>query len=284
MSGDGDGHDRDEDRRRRLLDLMAAGTGGPDDGRARLGRVCALAVSEVGVSGAGITVMAGLAGGLAGSRDQLWATGPVARRLEALQLTAGEGPCLDAYAAGAPVLVPDLGRDASRWLGFTPEALQAGAAAVFSLPLQVGAVRLGTLDLHRDTAGPLTRGQLADALVLAGLATEVLLELTVSGPDAASDAAAVPVGVGPSTTVEGGVAGADGAMGWLPGVHAQVHQASGMVSGAEGIGVDKALLRIRAHAFAHSEPIEQVARRIVDRELILDPDDGEPAGTEVEDR
>ncbi|RZT86789.1 hypothetical protein EV383_3687 [Pseudonocardia sediminis] len=283
MSGDGTDHDRDEDRRRRLLDLMTAGAGEPSDGRARLGRVCALAVSEVGVSGAGITVMAGLAGGLAGSRDQLWATGPVARRLEALQLTAGEGPCLDAYASGAPVLVGDLGQDTSRWLGFTPEALQAGAAAVFSLPLQVGAVRLGTLDLHRDTTGPLTRGQFADALVLAGLATEVLLELTVSGPDVGSDAAAVPVGVGPSTPEENGTAGATADMGWLPGVHAEVHQASGMVSGAEGIGVDRALLRIRAHAFAHSEPIEQVARRIVDRELILDPDDGGPTRPGVEE-
>lgn len=114
-------------RRGRLLALVSTvAEAKPDGGRSQLGRVCALSVSEVGVSGAGVTVMARLAGGLDGRRDQVWATDAVARRLEILQLTAGEGPCLDAYAAGAPVLVADLSRDAARWLGFAPDAVATG--------------------------------------------------------------------------------------------------------------------------------------------------------------
>ena len=62
-------------------------------------------------------------------------------------------------------------------MGFGPEALRLGAAALFSLPLQIGAVRLGTLDLHRATPGDLSRDQLADALTVASLGTEILLEL-----------------------------------------------------------------------------------------------------------
>jgi hypothetical protein len=300
-----DGTVGDDARRRRLLALLAIdparspgaraglaagavrdvgsgpanGNGRPDPRglRVRLERVCAVSVSEAGVSGAGVTVMGTIDSGLAGQRDQLGATDELARRLEDLQLTTGEGPCLDAYAAGAPVLAADLAAESTRWLGFGPEALVAGAAAVFSLPLQVGAVRLGTLDLHRDRPGALTRTQFADALVLASLATETLLEL-VGDPEPSVDGQMGSAWPGPES------------MGWLPDVHAEVHQASGMVSGREHINVGEALLRIRAHAFAQGEPINQVARRIVDRNLVLDDpgaddpgaddpgDDGEPGG------
>lgn len=252
----------DAARRHRLIALLGSAVAGHDgagagNGRAPLGRVCAVVVSEAAVSGAGVTVMTGLPGALAGDRDQVWATGPLARRLEGLQLTTGQGPCLDAFADGAPVLVGDLGADPARWIGYGPEALSAGAAAVFSFPLQVGAVRLGTLDLHRDTAGALSREQLADALALAGLATEILLDLADGSPERAADGS------------DRSGAGAE-TLGSLPGVHAEVHQASGMVSTRERIGVDAALLRIRAHAYAHGVPIDQVARRIVDRTLVLD--------------
>lgn len=267
MSRD-DSDDGDAARRDRLLALLTApdtspdtspdaDTVGPGGGRDRLGRVCALAVSEVVVSGAGVTVMAGPSGGQAGDRDQVWSTGALTRRLEGLQLTTGQGPCLDAFGDGAPVLVGDLGAEPGRWIGFGPEALAVGAAAVFSLPLQVGAIRLGTLDLHRDTIGALSRPQLADALILAGLATEILLDLADADPPSADE------------TDDSPGAGAD-TLGWLPGVHAEVHQASGMVSAREHIGVDAALLRIRGYAYAHGEPIEQVARRILERTLTLD--------------
>ena len=161
-----------------------------------LRRICDLAVRELGVSGAGVTVMASLAGGLAGHRDQLYATGELARLLEDLQLTAGEGPCLDAFRGGVPVLVADLAAESTRWLGFGPDALAGGAAAVFSLPLQVGAVRLGTMDLYRDVPGGLTDDELADAWNLAGLATEVLLEV----------ARAATTGPGPQEPTASGLA------------------------------------------------------------------------------
>ena len=240
-----------EARRRRLLSLVGesgrdVGADSGDDLPGQLARVCRVAVSEVGVSGAGVTVMSGVEAGRAGHRDQVCATGRLSGLLEDLQLTTGEGPCLDAYDGRAPVLAGDLASEPARWIGFGPEALAAGAAAVFSLPLQIGAVRLGTLDLYRETRGPLGRDEFADALVLAGLATEMLLG---GSPDRSSQTG-----------------------GWLPDVHAEVHQASGMVSVQEGVGVVEALQRIRAHAFARSIPIDQVARRILDRDLVLDDD------------
>ncbi|MDQ7810735.1 GAF domain-containing protein [Amycolatopsis sp. A133] len=82
------------------------------------------------------------------------ATDHVSAGLEDLQLTVGEGPCLDAFASGGPVLIADLAAATARWPAFTPAACELGAAAVFSVPLQIGVVRLGSLDLYRETPGP----------------------------------------------------------------------------------------------------------------------------------
>jgi hypothetical protein len=212
-------------------------------------------MTEVGVNGAGVTLMGSVAAGRDGHRVQLWATGPMTERLEDLQLTLGEGPCLEAYATGRPVLTGDLSADEDRWLGFTSEALAIGARALFSLPLQIGAARLGSLDLHREEAGSLSTDQLADAYVLAGLATEAVLELAWDDPDRPA----------PDT----GTDRAPESVGWLPDVHADVHQASGMVAARERIAIGPALLRIRAYAFGHSVSITEVARRVLARELIL---------------
>ena len=66
----------------------------------------------------------------------------VSERLAELQLTLGEGPSLDTSASGGPALASDLAdpESASRWPAFTPAACQAGAAAVFTFPLAVGAM------------------------------------------------------------------------------------------------------------------------------------------------
>ena len=47
----------------------------------------------------------------------------------------------------------------------------SGATAVFSFPLQIGAIRLGSLDCYRDAPGPFAAPAISDALVLADMAT-----------------------------------------------------------------------------------------------------------------
>ena len=81
-------------------------------------------------------------------------------------------------AFGSPLLVSDLDDEdaARRWPGFTPQARQIGAAAIFALPLRIGAIRVGSLGLYRDEPGPLSTAQLGDALIFADTATMVLLE------------------------------------------------------------------------------------------------------------
>jgi hypothetical protein len=55
--------------------------------------------------------------------------------------------------------------------------LEAGISAIFAFPLQVGAIRLGILDLYRATPGNLAAEQLANALAYADAAVVILLRL-----------------------------------------------------------------------------------------------------------
>jgi hypothetical protein len=66
------------------------------------------------------------------------------------------------------VLEPDLAAvPLQRWPVFTPAALELDVRAVFAVPLQIGAIRIGVLLAHRDGPGPLTDGTLTDLLVFA---------------------------------------------------------------------------------------------------------------------
>src|SRR5438309_261706 len=160
-------------------------------------------------------------------------TDAVGERLAELQVMLGEGPCLDVMAAGSPVLVSGLddGDAVRRWPGFTPQAWQAGAAAVFALPLRIGAIRAGSLGLYRDAPGPLTTAELGDALIFADIATMVLLES--QHLDGAAEA-------------EGG--GPGGQPPDLARHRAEIDQATGMVSVQLDVAIAEAFVRLRAYA------------------------------------
>jgi len=229
-----------EDQRQRLRSLLAANG---DDGSSAVAEICALAVAELAVSGVWVTLISH-AGTPATQQRLVRATDATATRLEELQFTVGEGPGLEAVISGTAILAPDLIVTASRWPAFTSGAQSAGAAAVFAFPLSLGAIRLGSLDCYRTTAGPLTPRQIAAALVLAEMTFEAVLSETAGH--------------------------AHNDLGWITDIHAEVHQASGIVKYDLGITMEAALLRIRGYAYANDMPIAVVAQRIVDRELFLE--------------
>jgi len=232
-----------QDHRLRLRALLA----GDGNGTSRaLARICALAVSELAVTGVGVTLLD--QPGTPDAQQQLArASDAVAAQLEDLQFTVGEGPGRESVVTGAPVLVPDLADAGGRWPAFTPGARVAGAGAVFSFPLQLGTIGLGSLDCYRTSPGALSPQQVSTGLVLAEMAFEAVL--------------AAVAGRAPDD------------LGWICDIHVEVHQASGIVMHQQGISMREALLRIRAHAYAHDLPLATVASRIVDRHLTLDTDE-----------
>lgn len=210
-------------------------------GTARLCEVCA---EVTGMTGAGLMLMSGDV-----AQGSVCTSNGASARIEELQFELGEGPCVDAYHQDRPVLEPDLADPISpRWLAFTPPAVEAGVRAIFGFPLQVGAVRLGALNLYRARAGPLTDDQHADALVMADVAAQALLLMQAAAP--------------PGHLALELEANAE--------FQYVVHQASGMVSAQLDISVGQALVRLRAHAFGNDRPLADVARDVVARTLRFD--------------
>ncbi|MEH0935449.1 GAF and ANTAR domain-containing protein [Micromonospora psammae] len=230
------------DRRlRRWAVLADAARGGP----VAVDHVCAAAVSVAGVDSAAVAVILD-----ATPRELVYATDRTASELEDLTLTLGEGPCVDA-TTGGPVLVADLTAPDcwNRWPVFAPAAVLAGAGAVFALPLRIGGIRLGVLDLYRARAGGLGVEQLADVLVLADTACAVLLDdATRHGVDRGDQ---WPEGTGLQ--------------------HPEVHQATGMIVVQLGVPAAVALVRLRAYAYSQDRQLRDVAADVVARRLRLGP-------------
>ena len=143
---------------RRLAKILES-LGDVYDPDASLDWLCRTCAQELGMTGAAVAFILGEhdPGHIAASDER-------ASLVVDLQFTSGEGPTIDAHHSGRSVLEPELAAT-TRWPAFAPEAVAAGAAAVFALPLQVGGARFGALTLYRDRPGPLGEGLLADALL-----------------------------------------------------------------------------------------------------------------------
>lgn len=215
-----------------------------------LTRLCSALVRHLPASGSGIS----LVGEGQGSAGIAAAAGPESRRLEELQFTLGEGPCLDAHAARRPMLEPDLaGAGSTRWPVYGPRAAQLGVGAVFAFPLQVGAARVGVLDIYRKQAGPLSDEALATGFTFAEVALRLLLQGQAEAPDGQAPAALTD------------------ALAY----RMEVYQAQGIVMVDLQCGADEALARLRGHAFATGRDITSVARDVIDDTLHL-PRDAPP--------
>jgi hypothetical protein len=230
-------------RRARLWSLV---TGYARGGPVAIEHVGAAMVATSGVDGAAITVMLD-----ATPRETVYASDQIASVLEELTLTLGEGPGVDAFA-GQATLVADLTTPdcLTRWPVFAPAAVRAGVCAMFALPLRVGGIRVGAVDLYRASPGPLDREPLADALVLADTACALLLDAAYDDPSQphrhGSDQASLR--------------------------HPEVHQATGMITVQLGVTAAVALIRLRAYAYSHDRRLRDVARDVVARRLRLAAD------------
>lgn len=232
------------------LDTFATGLAGAvaqerDGGAAR---ICELCVSSLPVGGAAVAVMAHV-----NRREVVYASDEVANELEELQFSLGEGPCVEAFGTGRPVLVADLSLVVDpRWPMFAAAAAKTTARAAYTFPLQIGAIGIGVLDLYRIRSGLLDATQLTGALMAADAVLWSLLRLRAG------------IGIDDGT--------ADGAR-WLTEgrrSHLAVHQATGMVMVQAGVGAEAALARLRAFAFVSERLIDQVAGEVVARRLRFD--------------
>jgi GAF domain-containing protein len=201
------------------------------------------------ISGAGISMVT-----KTGNRGVVCATDDVSARIEDLQLTLGEGPCVDAAEFGAPVMIPDLRTPddivLDRWPAFLEGAGAVGVRAVFAFPLRIGAINVGVLDAYRREPGPLRYGELRAALLAADAAALALLQIDPASDDLFSD------DTDARSTYQ-----------------LQVHQATGIAQVQLGVSTEEAFLMLRARAFALGRPLVDVATDVVARRLRFSVED-----------
>lgn len=198
-------------------------------------------VEVLQVAGAGLSVTRAL-GSPRALRVPLGASDDVAARVERLQTSLGEGPCLLAADRREPLVI-DAGDMASRWPVFHAELVaQTPVRSVVSLPVMWGdpAEPLAALDLYLtdpdSSVPPLD--------LLAADIVQVIAEMLFASPNTVEWRGAwLPAWMtGPSATQRMNV--------WV---------AVGILIGHAGLSSTDALAVLRAYAFGHGRNLDDVA-------------------------
>ncbi|MCX2933551.1 GAF and ANTAR domain-containing protein [Mycobacterium sp. CVI_P3] len=170
----------------------------------------------------------------------LAATSERTRELEVFQLQADEGPCIECYRTGDPVLVADLGAQADRWPRFVPAAVEAGFASVHAVPMRAAGSVLGALGLFDTRPGELTEADRLVGQTLAHIACVAVLQEHPPTP----------------TTVVSPLRSA------IVG-RVIVEQAKGFVGEVLGVSMDEAFRLIRTYSRTRGEHLTDVARQLI---------------------
>ena len=84
------------------------------------------------------------------------------RIVELFEIQSQEGPCLDCYRTGQPVVNQDLTTVNGRWPRFAPVAVDAGFLAADAIPMRLRGQIIGALNLFRTETGSLDDDDVAD--------------------------------------------------------------------------------------------------------------------------
>jgi len=112
-----------------------------------------------------------------GGLQVMTATLERARMLELFELQIAEGPCLDCFTTGEPIINVDLTRPdtSDKWPTFTRAAIEAGFGATHALPMRLRGQVIGALNLFNDKPLQLSNSDLTVAQAMADVATIGLL-------------------------------------------------------------------------------------------------------------
>ena len=164
------------------------------------------------------------------------------RLLELFQVKSREGPCMDAYRTGVPVVEVDLRRATARWPLFAPHATRAGYRSVHAFPLR----------LRTDVIGAMNVFGCAPGLVLSAADVQILQALT--------DLAAI------SLLQERSIRRGEVLTGQLQGAlnsRITIEQAKGRLAQVHAITADQAFILLRSYARQGNLRLIDVATTVV---------------------
>ncbi|MGQ0615871.1 MAG: GAF and ANTAR domain-containing protein [Acidimicrobiia bacterium] len=182
------------------------------------------------------------------------------RMLELFELQAQEGPCLDCYRTGEPVINADLQTIDGRWPRFAPEAIDAGFRSVHALPMRLRSVVIGSLNLFRAEEGEMSDADVLAGQALADVATIALLQHRV--------------------VLE--VQTVNEQLNYALNSRIVIEQAKGMLSERAGVNLEEAFSRLRGYARRNNARLLDCGQRFIDGTLtvvdieLADPPRGRP--------
>ncbi|MEH1123144.1 GAF and ANTAR domain-containing protein [Micromonospora sp. CPCC 206061] len=177
-----------------------------------------------------------------GQLEFLAASDENTKLLELFQVQNSEGPCLDAFRTGTPVVNADLAEAAGRWPRFAPRATAAGFRSVHAFPLRLRSQVIGALNVFGSQPGPSLDD--ADVPIVQALA----------------DIAAI--GLLQERAIRRGELLTEQLQGALNS-RIVIEQAKGVIAQARGVSVDEAFTLIRDYSRAGNHRISNVARAIL---------------------
>ena len=106
---------------------------------------------------------------VAASSEEAWL-------LELFELQSSQGPCMDCFTTGEPLVNVDVSQMRARWPLFAEAAAVAGYRSAHALPLRLRGTIIGAMNLFTTTELPLTVDDVSVGQGMADIATIGLLQ------------------------------------------------------------------------------------------------------------
>ena len=169
--------------------------------------------------------------------------------LERVQESFQKGPCIDAVASAVPVAMADIaeGDASSRWPEYTVAAKDAGIQAVAGIPMLAEGTAIGAVNLYDSQPRDWSSEDLRVAAIFASIATGYLAHASTARQQQRT-AEQLEQALNTRLIIE---------------------QAKGVLANQREMTVDEAFRRLRNYAREHNARIHDVAREVVEGDLLL---------------
>ena len=167
------------------------------------------------------------------------------RVLELFEAQADEGPCVDCYRGGRPIVNVKLADADGRWPRFAPQAVRAGFRSVHALPMRLRGLTVGALNMFRTEEGRMQEADVVASQALADVATIAILQHR-----AVVDSQQLNQQLTQALTTR-----------------VVIEQAKGVVAESAGVDMEKAFALLRRHSRNNNLRLSDVAQAVSTKTL-----------------
>lgn len=169
------------------------------------------------------------------------------RLLEIFEAESDQGPCIDCYRSGGPVVGLDLSAADGPWSEFAPRAVAAGFLSVQAVPMRLRGRTIGAMNMYRRQRGPMLDVDVVAAQALADVSTIAILQHR-----AALDAQALNEQLQHALNAR-----------------VVIEQAKGVLAERAGLDMEQSFARLRRHARNHGLRLTDVAQAVATKALAV---------------